>query len=222
MISSKLTSQIHQSDEYFKSSIVELNNFLEERWITIETEFSKTDEIEFESQEDYEVYQDEKGMRARIHEDMKRTIFCSLLFSCYSKFESNLMSLIAELEENLPKRIKSRDLRKDGSHIDLIIKFLDKVYEVDVRKIDLSFFRGLNKSRNILIHNNGKIPIDYNGRNKLIDFVDKNEGIVLIEDCLVIEDYIFLENTRTELSQIIMCIISMINEVFIDLESSSG
>ena len=144
-----------------------------------------------------------------------QTLYSSLFISIYSHLETNLSSLIKEIENKTNQKIKSKHLKRDGSFIKCCLNYLSLVQNIELNSFNktIGYLNDITHVRNVLTHSRGILP-DENSKmkNSVLRFIDENTGIELNNKCVVITNEKFIENLINKTNEFLIELIIFINE----------
>lgn len=159
-------------------------------------EHNVQDQIDL-SPEDYEFYTELLETLKDKHKHLPQILYKSLVVSIYSIIETTLSELINSTEDNVSKRIKYKHLKNIGNEIENYLNFFNLVHNLDLTNLkelldDLKYYADI---RNNIVHYNGSLKDDNQGRkNRIRKFVKNDETIeietnenLLIKNC----DFVF-------------------------------
>lgn len=143
-----------------------------------------------------------------------QTLFRSLFVSIYSHLETDLSSLIKEIENSTESNIKSKHLKKDGSYINCCFNYLTLVQKLDLTGFNttIKHLHNITLIRNVFTHTRGILPKENNKLKKsIVKFIKKNDNIELKGDLIAITNEKFITTTIKENKDFLLKLINFIN-----------
>ena len=162
-----------------------------------------TDSIDL-SKDDYEVFTEQLETFKNKHKHLPQILYKSLVVSIYSVIETTLSELITSTENIVTKRIKYKHLRNSGNEIENYLNYFNLIHNLELTNLNilLSDLKDYADIRNNIVHYNGNLKEDNQGRKQRIKkFVKKDSTIeiesnenLFIKDCQFV--FKFLELTE--------------------------
>jgi len=135
------------------------------------------------SSEDFELYTEQLELFTDKHKHFPQILYKSLIVSIYSIIETTLSELINSTENQILKKIKYKHLKNSGNEIENYINYFDLVHNLNLTNLkenltDLKFYADI---RNNIVHYNGNLREDNQGRKERIRKFIKNDKTIEIE-----------------------------------------
>lgn len=142
-----------------------------------------------------------------LHEKQEKYPFIhrtSLLITIYSFLENTLNDLCHTLSQSVGSDVKLSDLQGNG--IERALLYLSKVAAFDLSKMGgtLPYIKGINKIRNIIVHNGGVLPSS--PEHKVHAFIERTKSMSGHPDCNVRFEDAFI-------NEVIKVLIQFFNEL---------
>jgi len=206
---------LHISEQHnqLKATVKEIADLIEKKKIEFESEessieFVDLDNDQFEHQNEY--LEDHKNVLNGI----SQTLFSSLFVAIYSHLETNLSSLIKEIEISSKNKIKAKHLKRDGSFIKCCFTYLELVQNLDLSsfKNSITYLNDITNIRNIFTHTRGILPKENSKlKSSVIRFVKQNDGIELSGSLIIITNENFITQVINENMNFLLRLINFIN-----------
>lgn len=213
-ISYLLPLHIENQHKQLKIAVDEISELIKKKESDFRAEEEKVDFVEFDNDQfehESEYLEDQRD----ILQSISQTLYSSLFISIYSHFEINFSALIKEVEKSTNHRIKSKDLRRDGSTINCFINYLILVHSIDLLnfKNNIQYLSDLTFIRNIFTHSRGLVPKENNkSRTQFLNFIKSTKGIELKENQIIISDKRFILKVIEENNIFLIRLINHLNE----------
>jgi hypothetical protein len=163
-----------------KNDFTENEDILEEKFM-IENNISDWTDL---SSDDYELYTGQLEEYKDKHKHLPQILYKSLIVSIYSIIETTLSELINSTEKNIVKRIKYKHLRNSGNEIENYLNYFNLVHNLSLTNITelLNNLKNYADIRNNIVHFNGNLKEDNEGRKSRIKKFIKNDKSIEIEE----------------------------------------
>lgn len=214
-ISHSLPSHIDRQHTQLKLLLEEVSTLIKNKNKEFEREETSVDFVDFDN-DGYELETSYLEEQKEILKGITQTLFSSMFVSVYSLLETNLSSLIKEIETITDHRIKSKHLKRDGSFINCSLNYLKLVQNLDLNSFEetIEFLNDITIVRNVFTHTRGIVSKENKGiRNRVLKFINDNDGIELKDNFIVITDEGFIDCIIEKNNSFFMTLINHINRV---------
>jgi hypothetical protein len=156
------------------------------------------------SNDDFEFYTELLESYKDKHKHLPQILYKSLIVSIYSIIETTLSELIKATEKNVNKKIKYKHLKNNGNEVENYLNFFNLIHDLELTNIQdsLNEIKNYADIRNNIVHFNGNLKGDNEGRkSRITKFVKNNKAIeiepngnLFIKDCQFVFDFLDLTN----------------------------
>jgi len=162
-----------------KNDFTESEDELEAKFL-IENNISDWTDL---SADDYELFTEQLEEYFNKHKHLPQILYKSLIVSIYSIIETTLSELINSTEKIIVKRLKYKHLRNNGNEIENYLNYFNLVHNLDLTSLNdlLIDLKNYADIRNNIVHFNGNLKEDNNGRKERIKKFVKNDNSIEIE-----------------------------------------